>query len=231
MITYVNRSEFRETAWRRKRSAAFYLCSAVLVLTMAGTKGYSQMMGNTGAASVNSGASTSMKAPADDTSIRPFHIHFSDEALADLHQRLVNTRFPEKELVADQSQGVQLKTMKELVEYWRSNYDWRKAEGRLNSVPEYITTIDGVDIQFIWVRSKHPNALPVIITHGWPGSVIEQLKIIDPLTNPTAHAGRAEDAFDVVIPSLPGYGFSGKPTTTGWNADRIARAWGTLMTR
>jgi len=163
--------------------------------------------------------------------IRPFHVHFSDEALADLKRRVAATRWPDREIVADQSQGVQLATVQKLARYWATDYDWRKCEAKLNALPQFITKIDGVDIYFIHVRSKHPNALPIIITHGWPGSIIEQLKIIDPLTNPTAHGGRAEDAFDVVIPSLPGYGFSGKPTTTGWDPIRIARAWIILMKR
>ena len=165
------------------------------------------------------------------TAIRPFHINIPQSALDDLRRRLAATRWPEKETVADQSQGVQLATMKEMVRYWQSDYDWRKAEAKLNALPQFVTTIDGLDIHFIHVRSKHEHALPVVITHGWPGSIIEELKLIDPLTNPTAHGGRAEDAFDVVIPSLPGYGFSGKPTTPGWNWDRMARAWDTLMKR
>jgi pimeloyl-ACP methyl ester carboxylesterase len=144
---------------------------------------------------------------------------------------LAETRWPDKETVNDQSQGVQLATMKELVRYWQTDCDWRKAEARLNALPEYVTTIDGEDIQFIWVRSKHPNAMPLIITHGWPGSIFELLNVIDPLTKPTAHGGRAEDAFDVVIPSMPGYGFSAKPTTTGWNPVHMARAWDILMKR
>ena len=169
--------------------------------------------------------------PSGDTSIRPFKFHATDEALADLHRRIVATRWPSRELVTDASQGVQLATMRELARYWQSDYDWRKFEARLNALPQFMTTIDGVDIHFIHVRSKHPNALPVIVTHGWPGSIIEQLKIIEPLTNPTAHGGSASDAFDVVIPSLPGHGFSGKPTTLGWDPIRIARAWIVLMQR
>ena len=168
---------------------------------------------------------------ADDTTIRPFHIQVPDEALADLHQRLAATRWPDKELVLDQTQGVQLATMQALVRYWQTDYDWRKAEAKLNALPLFVTTIDGVDIQFIHVRAKQANALPIIITHGWPGSIIEQLKIIEPLTDPTAYGGRAEDAFDVVIPSLPGYGFSGKPTAPGWDPAHIARAWVVLMKR
>jgi pimeloyl-ACP methyl ester carboxylesterase len=163
--------------------------------------------------------------------IRPFRFHFPDEALADLKRRIAATRWPERELVKDQSQGVQLATVQKLARYWESEYDWRKCEAKLNALPQFITHIDGVDIHFIHVRSKHPNALPVIVTHGWPGSIIEQLKIIDPLANPTADGGRAEDAFDVVIPSLPGYGFSGKPTELGWDPIRIARAWVVLMQR
>ena len=163
--------------------------------------------------------------------IRPFHVHFSDEALAGLKHRIAETRWPERETVTDPSQGVQLATIQKLARYWETEYDWRKCEAKLNSLPQFITEIDGVDIHFIHVRSKHPNALPMIVTHGWPGSIIEQLKIIDPLTNPTAHGGSASDAFDVVIPSLPGYGFSGKPTETGWDPIRIARAWIVLMKR
>jgi pimeloyl-ACP methyl ester carboxylesterase len=166
-----------------------------------------------------------------DTSIRPFKVHVSDEALTDLRRRVRATRWPGKEPVADASQGVQLATMQKLASYWATGYDWRKAEAKLNALPQFVTTIDGLDIQFIHVRSKHPNALPLLITHGWPGSIIEQLKIIDPLTNPTAHGGTASDAFDVVIPSLPGFGFSGKPATTGWDPPRIARAWAELMKR
>jgi pimeloyl-ACP methyl ester carboxylesterase len=163
--------------------------------------------------------------------IRPFHIHFPDEALADLKRRIAATRWPTRETVADQSQGVPLATVQKLARYWATDYDWRKVEAKLNSLPQFVTNIDGVDIQFIHVRSKEKNALPIIVTHGWPGSIIEQLKIIDPLTNPTAHGGSASDAFDVVIPSLPGYGFSGAPTTTGWDPIRIARAWIVLMKR
>jgi pimeloyl-ACP methyl ester carboxylesterase len=164
-----------------------------------------------------------------DTSIRPFKFHASDAALADLRQRISATRWPSRELVNDATQGVQLATMQKLAQYWATDYDWRKIEGRLNALPQFVTTIDGVDIHFIHVRSKNKNALPIIITHGWPGSIIEQLKVIDPLTNPTAHGGSASDAFDVVIPSLPGYGFSGKPTALGWDPARIARAWTELM--
>ncbi|MDQ7251072.1 epoxide hydrolase family protein [Dongia sedimenti] len=168
-------------------------------------------------------------ATADD--IRPFNVRFSDEALADLKRRVAATKWPTRELVNDASQGVQLATMQKLAAYWENSHDWRKIEAKLNSYPQFLTEIDGLDIHFIHVRSKHANALPVIITHGWPGSVIEQLKVIGPLTDPTAYGGTAAEAFDVVIPSLPGHGFSAKPTETGWNPQRIARAWTTLMKR
>jgi len=167
----------------------------------------------------------------DREAIRPYTIKIPEEALTDLRQRIKATRWPDKETVSDQSQGVQLATMQKLARYWSTDYDWRKCEAKLKALPNFITTIDGVDIHFIHVRSKNANALPIIITHGWPGSIIEQLKIVGPLTDPTAFGGKAEDAFDVVIPSLPGYGFSGKPTTTGWDPIRIARAWIVLMKR
>ncbi len=163
--------------------------------------------------------------------IRPFSFHAPDEALVDLRRRINTTKWPERETVADDSQGARLATAQKLARYWATEHDWRKVEARLNALPNFITNIDGLDIHFIHVRSKHENALPMIVTHGWPGSVIEQLKIIDPLTNPTAHGGSAADAFHLVIPSMPGYGFSGKPTTTGWGPERIARAWATLMER
>jgi pimeloyl-ACP methyl ester carboxylesterase len=163
--------------------------------------------------------------------IRPFHVNVPEEKLVDLRRRLAATKWPERELVTDASQGVQLATMKELARYWATDYDWRKVEAKLNALPQFITEIDGVDIHFIHVRSKHANALPLVVTHGWPGSVIEQLKIIEPLTNPIAHGASASDAFDLVIPSMPGYGFSGKPATTGWDPIRIARAWIVLMKR
>ena len=168
-------------------------------------------------------------APGDD--IRPFHVNVPEADLAELRRRINATRWPERETVADDSQGVPLPTMQELARYWGTNYDWRKCEAKLNALPQFTTEIDGLDIHFIHVRSKHENALPLIVTHGWPGSVIEQLKIVDPLTNPTAHGASASDAFHLVIPSLPGYGFSAKPSTTGWGPDRIARAWVVLMKR
>jgi pimeloyl-ACP methyl ester carboxylesterase len=163
--------------------------------------------------------------------VRPFHIKVSEAALNDLRQRIKSTRWPDKETVNDESQGVQLATMQKLAKYWETDYNWRKVEAKLNALPQFMTTIDGVDIYFIHVRSKNKNALPVIITHGWPGSIIEQMKIIGPLTDPVAYGGKAEDAFDVVIPSLPGHGFSGKPTTTGWEPVHIAKAWIELMRR
>jgi pimeloyl-ACP methyl ester carboxylesterase len=165
------------------------------------------------------------------TAIRPFRVNVPEADLADLRRRVLATRWPDKETVADRSQGVQLAKLQELVQYWGSGYDWRKAEAKLNALPQFMTTIDGVDIHFIHVRSRHKNALPLLITHGWPGSVFEQLKIIGPLTDPTAFGGRAEDAFDVVIPSLPGYGFSSRPTEMGWGPERIGRAWDVLMKR
>ena len=167
----------------------------------------------------------------DKTAIRPFHVNVPDEELSDLRRRVLAARLPERETVSDFSQGVPLDTVKKLAHYWATEYDWREVEARLNAVPNFITEIDGLDIHFIHVRSKHENALPIIITHGWPGSVIEQLKLIEPLTNPTAHGGTEADAFDVVIPSMPGYGYSGKPTSTGWGPERIASAWIELMKR
>ena len=170
-------------------------------------------------------------APRADAAIRPFRVSIPDEALIDFRQRIAATRLPDRETVSDQTQGVQLATVQKLARYWQTEYDWRKCEAKLNAVPQFITEIDGLDIHFIHVRSQHENALPLIVTHGWPGSIIEQMKIIEPLTNPTAHGGNASDAFHLVIPSMPGYGFSAKPTTTGWDPVRIARAWIVLMQR
>jgi pimeloyl-ACP methyl ester carboxylesterase len=167
----------------------------------------------------------------EQTAVRPFQVVFSEPELAELRRRITATRWPERETVTDDSQGVPLATMQELARYWGTDYDWRACEAKLNAVPHFITEIDGLDIHFIHVRSQHEDALPLIVTHGWPGSIIEQLKIIDPLTNPTAHGADASDAFHVVIPSLPGYGFSGKPTSTGWDPSRTARAWVALMKR
>lgn len=163
--------------------------------------------------------------------VRPFQYKATEADLADLRQRVKATKWPERETVADTSQGVQLATLQKLADYWGNQYDWRKGEAKLNAHPQFVTQIDGLDIHFIHARSKHENALPLIVTHGWPGSVMEQLKIIEPLTDPTAHGGRAEDAFHVVVPSLPGYGFSGKPAATGWDPPHIARSWTTLMKR
>ena len=171
------------------------------------------------------------KPAADKNAIRPFHVNVAEAELTELRRRINATKWPERETVTDRSQGVQLETIQALAKYWGTDYDWRKVEARLQALPHFITEIDGLDIHFIHVRSKHENALPLIVTHGWPGSVIEQLKIIDPLTNPTAHGASASDAFHLVIPSMPGYGFSGKPTTTGWGPERIARAWVVLMKR
>jgi len=163
--------------------------------------------------------------------IRPFTVHVSDAAIADLRQRINATRWPDMETVTDQSQGVKLEKIQKLVQYWGSTYDWRKAEAKLNALPEFVTNIDGLDIQFVHIKSKHKNAMPLIITHGWPGSIFELLKVVGPLTDPTAYGGKAEDAFDLVLPSMPGYGFSEKPKSTGWGPERIGRAWDVLMKR
>jgi pimeloyl-ACP methyl ester carboxylesterase len=170
-------------------------------------------------------------AAADNTTIRPFRVNVPEEELADLRRRIMATRWPEKESVEDQSQGVQLATIQALARYWATEYDWRKIEAKLNALPQFMTEIDGLDIHFVHVRSQHEDALPLIVNHGWPGSIIEQLKIIDRLTDPTPHGGDAADAFHVVIPSMPGYGFSGKPTSTGWGPERMGRAWAALMQR
>lgn len=184
-----------------------------------------------GLAALTQARVTNALAASPPRAIRPFRVGFSDAALTDLRRRVNATKWPERETVADFSQGVPLSTIQKLARYWGAQYDWRKCEAKLNAVPQFLTEIDGLDIHFIHVRSKHENAMPLIVTHGWPGSVIEQMKIIDPLTNPTAHGGVPSDAFDVVIPSLPGHGFSGKPTRVGWDPPHIARAWTVLMTR
>lgn len=195
----------------------------------------SMLLGSAGYALPVSAADVTPVAAAtsasSDESIRPFKIEVPQAQLDDLRKRIADTRWPDKETVNDSSQGIQLQRVQDLVRYWGTDYDWRKAEAQLNALPEFVTTIDGVDIQFIHVRSRHPNALPVLLTHGWPGSTFEFIKAIGPLTDPTAYGGRAEDAFDVVIPSIPGYGFSGKPTDLGWGPDRTARAWDVLMKR
>jgi pimeloyl-ACP methyl ester carboxylesterase len=175
--------------------------------------------------------SVTTERPGGDTAIRPFSVSIPEEAIADLRRRIEATRWPEKEPVADPSQGVQLATMQALAHYWANDYDFRRVEARLNALPQFMTEIDRLDIHFIHVRSPHENALPLILTHGWPGSIVEMLNVVDPLTDPTAHGGSAEDAFHVVVPSMPGYGFSGKPTTTGWDPVHIARAWVVLMKR
>src|SRR3984885_15129483 len=186
-----------------------------------------------GSAAVGAASLLDTKAGAttEDKPIRPFHVSVPDEQLVDLRRRVKATLWPDKETVTDASQGVQLATMQKLAQYWANEHDWRKCEAKINAVPNFITEIDGLDIHFIHVRSKHDNALPMIVTHGWPGSIIEQMKIIDPLTDPTSHGGTAADAFHLVIPSIPGYGYSGKPTTTGWDPTHIARAWVMLMKR
>jgi pimeloyl-ACP methyl ester carboxylesterase len=169
--------------------------------------------------------------PGDKSALRPFHVNVPEADLTDLRRRINATRFPEKETVSDFTQGVPLATIQKLARYWGSKYDWRKVEARINAHPQFLTEIDGLDIHFLHIRSKHENALPLLVSHGWPGSIVEQLKIIEPLTNPTAHGGTAADAFHLVIPSMPGYGYSGKPTSPGWGPERIARAWATLMKR
>lgn len=180
---------------------------------------------------VAAATTTAKRAAPEDHSIRPFRIHVPNAALVDLRRRLKATRWPEREPVADQSQGVRLEKIQKLVRHWASGYDWRKAEARLNALPQFVTTIDGVEIQFAHVRSRHPNAMPLLMTHGWPGSIFELMKVVGPLTDPTAYGGRAEDAFDLVMPTWPGYGFSGKPLDTGWDPDRVGRAWHELMRR
>ena len=190
-----------------------------------------QVLATSAAAAASTLIAPSVHAATTSESVRPFRIDTPEADLVDLRRRIAATRWPERETVADDSQGVPLEMMQELARYWAKDYDWRKCEATLNALPQFMTEIDGLDIHFIHVRSKHENALPMIVTHGWPGSVIEQLKIIDPLTNPTAHGASAADAFHLVIPSMPGYGFSGKPTSTGWGPERMGRAWAELMKR
>ena len=192
---------------------------------------YAQTMTTSDTDAVVVAAAPATRQAAEDRSIRPFTVHVPQAELDDLRRRIAATRWSDRETVTDRSQGVQLEKLQALVRYWGTDYDWRKAEAKLNALPQFMTTIDGVDIHFIHVRSRHPNALPLIMTHGWPGSVFELLKTIGPLTDPPAYGGRAEDAFDLVLPSMPGYGFSGKPTGTGWDPDHIARAWAELMKR
>ncbi|WP_242342954.1 epoxide hydrolase family protein [Anaeromyxobacter terrae] len=213
---------------RRSSGARPVTASALGALLLAGVGCTRMVSAADGDASAAPGVGNPMSTGLE---IRPFHVHVPDAALVDLRRRIAATRWPDRETVTDPSQGAQLAKLQGLVQYWGSGYDWRKAEAKLNALPQFTTNIDGIDVHFIHVRSRHKNALPVIITHGWPGSVLELIKVIGPLTDPTAHGGRAEDAFDVVIPSVPGYGFSGKPTGTGWDPDRIARAWAELMKR
>jgi pimeloyl-ACP methyl ester carboxylesterase len=216
---------------RARFRTGFIVLGAMMCLALSPTSARRLASAVLAATAIDGASATPTAAETNDTAIRPFRVNVPGAALADLRKRLLATRWPDQETVSDRSQGVQLAKLQELVRYWSTDYDWRKLEAKLNALPQFITTIDGLDIHFIHVRSVHPNALPVIITHGWPGSITEQLKVIGPLTDPTAHGGRAQDAFDVVIPSMPGYGFSGKPTVTGWNPERIARAWAELMRR
>lgn len=199
--------------------------------TMSPTTTRRELMTATAALGAVSILAGTLPAVAENAVVRPFSKSFATTELEDLRRRVAATRWPDKETVSDDTQGVQLATIQKLAKHWATHYDWRRIEDRLNALPQFVTEIDGLDIHFIHVRSKHEGALPIIVTHGWPGSIIEQLKIIDPLTNPTAHGGAASDAFDVVIPSLPGYGFSGKPTEPGWTPVRIAKAWAVLMQR
>jgi pimeloyl-ACP methyl ester carboxylesterase len=208
---------------RRSVRAASTAAALMIAVVGAGCAGSVPTATTHGSSARSSSAGTGV--------IRPFRAHVADTAVADLRRRVAATRWPDRETVADQSQGVRLEKIQALVRYWGTDYDWRKAEAKLNALPQFVTEIDGLDIHFIHVRSRHPNAMPLLITHGWPGSVFELLKVIGPLTDPTAHGGRAEDAFDVVIPSMPGYGFSGRPDGGGWGPDRIARAWAELMRR
>jgi pimeloyl-ACP methyl ester carboxylesterase len=211
---------FEELSYSRRR----FLQNTVLAVGAV-------QLGITGMARAQSDTGPTITTAGEPDGIRPFQINFPDEALADLRRRVLATRWPEQEAVMDDTQGVQLATIQAVANYWVTDYDWRTFEAKLNALPNFITEIDGLDIHFIHVRSKHENALPIIVTHGWPGSIVEQLKIIEPLTNPTAHGASAADAFHVVIPSLPGYGFSGKPTAPGWDISRISRTWVTLMKR
>ncbi|HYG06391.1 MAG TPA: alpha/beta fold hydrolase [Stenotrophomonas sp.] len=201
-------------ALRPRRTLAAWSVAAVLGTSLLSMAGFAQAA-----------------ATADDASIRPFHVAVPESALVDLRTRIAQTRWPDQETVTDTSQGMQLATLQSLLNYWGNGYDWRKVEKTLNDLPQFVTTIDGVEVQFIHVRSRQPNAMPLVLTHGWPGSPLEFIKAIGPLTDPTAYGGRAEDAFDVVIPAIPGYGFSSKPVQPGWNPDRVARAWDVLMKR
>ena len=218
----------RSRRWLLKASSTLGLAVTFRPATI--SEAFADSQSNT-AQKGNTMAQTSSTLAADKTTIRPFRVNVPETELTELRRRLNSTRWPDRETVTDESQGVPLGTMQKLASYWATKYDWRKIEAKLNALPQFITEIDGLDIHFIHVRSKHENALPMIVTHGWPGSVIEQLKIIDPLTNPTAHGGSASDAFHLVIPSLPGFGFSARPTTSGWGPERTASAWVVLMKR
>ena len=215
---------------RHKSTAASVLSRGVALVNVVAMAALAAFSTVTAAAQPDKAHQSGSEASSSDA-IRSFRVHVPAAELVDLKRHIAATRWPERESVSDATQGVQLATMQKLAHYWTTDYDWRKVEAKLNALPQFVSNIDGLDIHFIHVRSKNPNALPVIITHGWPGSIIEQLKIIGPLTDPTAYGGKAEDAFDVVIPSLPGYGFSGKPAATGWDPIRIARAWTVLMKR
>jgi len=232
VINAIIESSARIRGARAASLAAATLVGLLLLVAPCGAQVSVDSFGRGPGIKSTTAAVTSTSAAADvATTIRPFSFRASEAELSELRRRIRTTRWPEKETVADHSQGVPLAAMRELARYWATDYDWRKVEAKLNALPQFITRIDGLDIHFIHVRSKHKNALPLIITHGWPGSIIEQMKLIAPLTDPTAHGGKAEDAFDVVIPSMPGYGFSGKPTTTGWGPEHMGRAWAELMQR
>jgi pimeloyl-ACP methyl ester carboxylesterase len=227
------RTTYEDASSRTRRSSfsrsAFGGTCLLVVLANAS---YAQTVRTTDAhAFVSSPLPAQQTAAAEDDSIRPFRINIPEEQIVELRKRIAATRWPDKETVSDESQGIRSAEVQELLHYWGNGYNWRNIEAKLNALPEFVTTIDGVDIQFIHVRSREPNALPLILTHGWPGSPLEFLKVIGPLTDPVAYGGRAQDAFDVVIPAIPGYGFSGKPTDLGWNPDRVARAWDVLMKR
>ena len=209
----------------RQKLLAIAAVMSALGLAQSAVPGYAQT------APAAMGEPSVQRPASEDHTIRPFQARIPEAAIAGLRQRIAATHWPERETVNDRSQGVQLEPFQDLVRYWGTDYDWRKAEAKLNAYPQFVTTIDGLDIHFIHVKSRHPDAMPLIITHGWPGSVFELLKVIDPLTDPTSYGGSAEDAFDVVIPSMPGYGFSGKPTGIGWGPERMATAWDVLMKR
>src|SRR4051812_42212964 len=222
---------FERMTDRVTRRSGIIVVAAMMLLTLLATAPHRVGLAVLAATAAGATSATLAAAETNNTKVVPFHVSVPDADLADLRRRLKATRWPDKETAADQWQGVQLAKLQELVRYWGTDYDWRKAEAKLNALPQFSTKIDGVDIHFIHVKSRHPNAMPLIITHGWPGSVFEQIKLIGPLTDPTKYGGRAEDAFDVVIPSLPGFGFSGHPTEAGWGLERIGSAWAVLMRR